>query len=76
MAKSLNYQPSHSALYYTAPGRIDIERTILAVLGAIILLALGVAVLVALNPNHGVAHQCCGGRVEFGGSSCHFEPFD
>lgn len=51
MAESLNYQPSHSAVYYTPPGRIDVMRTVAAALGAVIIAIVGAFAYAKIQPD-------------------------
>src|SRR3954451_7143694 len=51
MADALNYQPSHSAVYYTEPKRVDIFRTICAALVAALVAIAGAAAYGHFEPN-------------------------
>src|SRR5262245_52523266 len=51
MAESLNYRPSHSAVYYTPSRRVDLWRTILSVLVAMLLGIAGAVAYAKLQPD-------------------------
>jgi hypothetical protein len=50
MPDPLSYQPSRSAVYYTPPQRIDIPRTIIGLLIATVLIAIGSSIYAIVLP--------------------------
>jgi hypothetical protein len=51
MADPLNYQPSHSAAYYTPPSRFEFQRLIPAALGTAVVISGGAIAYSKIEPN-------------------------